>query len=259
MISLGNNSSRIIGTETSFDPAIGQTVVFLYEGDELALLALAAQFQEKRNRANVYPHEGPVYRMRVEIPRAGVGDELPVDTWEWVTDLAEVSIWSSPLVLQKFKNFAQSVGGTQDDALAVAKKQFKTDLKENTTPTAMAAKGYSGFVLELYTLLLRGQEAVELERKVLRRVRNFSLRYAGRQDVSAVPIVYTTGSLISTFGIPGFIAAQMPVNPGAAPDYTTWAWKRRRFDTQINASINRVVEQTDFVFAAWANLTHEVL
>jgi len=249
IISIGNNSVReIAGGEHDFDPAIGYTNVRLYEGDEESLVSMAAGFNSKGWKSTVYHHAGPVHRMRVQIAKVPLSEiETPVDTFGWDTELAQESIFSNPQVL---------AAAGSDDEIARWKASYKEPLKESKLPSTLTT--FSAEQLELYTLLLRGQEAVEVERLVLRRTRTFTLRYPQPIRLTSVPEIYTSSALISAFDIPGSVAAQFPATPGTTPQYTVWGWKKRRDSSNILVAQGRVEENKDWVFAAWSRMPHVI-
>jgi hypothetical protein len=249
---IGNNSARVIDIELEFDPAEGITEVWIYEGSEEALKDLAAGFVSKGNKAHIYTHVGPVKRMRVTFARRQTsGEEVPIDLYEFETDLAQESIWSNPKVIDAAGN---------DDLLAGWKEDFKTHLKNNTPPSQTGfatAEGASTKKLELYTLLLRGQEAVEVERLVLKRSRTYTSRYVPQQFLEPIPTIYSGARLAAVFDIPAFISRRFPAAPTIRPDYTFWGWKKRRDATRIQIG-GRTEETTDWVFAAWSQLPHNI-
>ena len=81
VIHIGDTTAREISRECIFDPVNGPTTVSLWEGSEEDLTAQAQLFNAQGFRAQVFPHEGPVYRMRVAMPDENPNSP-PVDTWE---------------------------------------------------------------------------------------------------------------------------------------------------------------------------------
>lgn len=255
VINIGNTGVReITGGEHDFDPSLGYVFTRVYEGDEDSLISMGAGFQLKGWKANVFHHAGPVWRLRVSIPKVPLNQiETPIDTWGWDTELAQESIFSNPRVIAS----TGLTGAAADDLLAQWKKDFKSKLKENDLPSTT---GFSDRKLELYTLLQRGQEAVEVERLVLRRRRTFTLLFPAPIQLNSIPRIYTSTQLIHDFDIPSKIQAQFPATPGPSetPQYTTWGWKKRRDSSEILIASGRVEETKDFLFAAWSNLPHYI-
>jgi hypothetical protein len=256
---IGEPSAVLFATDREFDPQAGFVYVQRYNGSEAAVRALETGFIAGRARTRIV-QDGPHYILEVRTAAPQDGSvELPIDKWEFDTDFVQDPIWSGPKIIAAAAAFGatQNPVLTADDVIKQWRDDFKTKSDAKTLPKDT---GFTGDKLHLYVSnVVRGQEAIEVERAILTRVRSFSATYAGQVILDAVPKVYTTGSLISLFAIPPAIANRLPGNPAYTPLYTAWGWKKRKDSSEFILAINKVQETKDFVFAAWDTLSHDII
>lgn len=108
----------------------------------------------------------------------------------------------------------------------------------------------------LFELFSRGAEAYESPRFVVTRSRVIPVGYAQPAEVSATELIYTTGQLIATFGVPQGFRQKLPITGPTTPSNTMWGWRVRANDSQFHPSVNKVEERMEWAFAAWSTLLY---
>jgi hypothetical protein len=252
---IGNNNARSIMTGLDFDPETGWVWRETWEGSEDAIKAVQIQYAAAGYRSRSYQQEGPVWRgdfTRAPSPEEG-GQAEVTDQWEFDTEFVQQSIYESPNVI--------AAAGNDDESLSIAKSAIEQAISDRLSLSEFQTKFPTAtpLAIQLFVLRTRGQQAVEVERLVVRRVRTLTISTAQRVTLDAVPRIYSTAALINTFGLPQFIADRLPAIPGAAPNYTAWAWKKRRDTSTFIAQLNKFQEIRDWVFAAWSTLTYQLI
>lgn len=239
----------------TFDPASGETLEHAWRGPKAPIFALYAAFRRSGIRASV-TNSGPVYTLTAEIASLiNEGEETPLDDWEIDHEMVQVSVFNVPEVTAEAKTYTSKAQYRKDIEDAVRKGETKP-------PMYNPATGVYPFSNWVYTELSRGNEATELDRIVLRRVRHFSFKYAKRAELTVLPTVYKTPALLRVFSpVPDVIQKQLPADPGPAdtPELTEWGWKVRRDKSVPIPRLNKVREEKEWVFAAWALLNHRVV
>lgn len=237
-----------------FDPAVGETLEHSWHGPKAAIFALYSAFKAAGVRADV-SNRGPVYMLTAEIaPLINEGEETPLDDWEIDHEMAQVSIFNVPEVTAEAKTYTSLAKYRKDIEEAVRKGDPAPPMYKAGSPPLFPVS------LAVYIELARGNEAIELDRIVLRRVRHYSAKYAQRAVLTVLPTVYKTAALVRQFApVPPVIQAQLPADPTTAPDYTVWAWKVRRDRSVPVPRLNKIKEEKEWVFAAWAELNHLIM
>lgn len=255
---IGAGGATLVKTGREFDPQQGFIYVSTYEGNEASIRGLESVFTAAKARTRV-EHDGPVYSIEVRnaAPSSADGAEQPLDKWNLDIDFAQESIWSAPHVLSAAAAADETGTFTADDMIAYWKSAIKA--KQEETIVAPAATGFAEPLRQIYANIIRGQEAYEVERPTLSRVRTYSASYATRIRIEAIPTVYTTTALILSFAVPALIVAQLPDNPAYTPPYTAWSWKKRKQSSETVVALNKIQETTEWVFAAWDTLTYNVV
>lgn len=241
--------------EANFDPQYGNQVVETWCGTKIAIYSLADGFRVTGAKVR-FRNNGPLYTLTATFSNTATRDgtvELPVDKWEIVTEWAQVDLRANPklqLICEQDPG-----AGTGIDKLtkyyALAKEALKTPDQIKLSALNIAPLGQQA----VYHLLSQGVESYEIKRLVLRRVRTTSPQYHAPIVLNAVEQIYTTAALISEpptgVGVPGPITKQLPPNPTLTPKFCDWGWKEREQSSQFVLSLNKIEEQSDWVFAAW--------
>lgn len=240
-----------VNSEWVIDPDLGDSIEETWQGLKYQIFSLAQGFKKIGAKARV-THRGPLYQVIVTIgqtPARGV--EVPVDKYEWDSEQFQVSIFNAAGPSAEALSYSVSA-----NVPLSRYRQVIEDAVKKGTDIAVPFPSESSFpwAWSLYRRLSVGVEAYPLKRLVLRRVRTFSLDYAGRIELSATPIAYSTAALVSTFAIPNKIALQLPEYPSNAdtPAYTRWGWWMRTDRSEQIPALNKVEEVREWVFAAWS-------
>lgn len=258
LTSIGNNNTRLIASQPTFDPEEGWIFQEIYEGPEDSIKALMSTYALAGFRARAYPFEGPVWRAEFSRPpgTSETGAAEITDQWEIDTEFVQESLYLNANVVDVFGS---------DETLSETKKIIERTLDDRGTVNDFITNyqnefniGPSADQIELFVLRMRGQQATEVERTVLRRTRSISIQNGSRVVISATPNIYTSDALIAAFTIPADIQAAMPDDPGPAPSYTAWAWKKRRDTSVFVPQLNKRQETKDWVFSAWSTLTYNL-
>ncbi len=256
-ILIGDTSIREIRREPEYDPTLGPSLVRVFAGSEEAC-GLYAGLLAPYGATQAYQVDGPNWECRVRMGSLDLGDigDIANDQWELDTEFVQEDFWMSPRVLSLFasdsvhSNYKKVIEKAIDDRLTV--DEAVSLWSETFGSTLLNGDPF----FELFHLRNRGDQATEVERKILRRVRTLMLNSTLRTRLDAVPYVYTTHALIAAFAIPSDIAALLPGDPATTPNFTAWAWKKRQDRLQVVPAVGRVQEVTDFVFAAWGTLQY---
>lgn len=257
LISVGDNSARIISNAPAFDPETGWTSTLILEGEEDSLIALMAQYAGLGLRCRPYQFAGPVWRADIlGVPQSEEQTGLPeiVDQWEIDTQMVQESIYSNPKVQAAF-NFDNAQISLASSLIeeAISKHRSLEEFKaDNTGPIP----GQTDALFDLYSLRSMGQQATEVERCVLSRNRTIPIQHAQRATQDAVPRTYTTAALIDLFGVPSYIQNLLPTTPASANPLQTWAWKKQVDRATIIPQVNKCLEVRQWVFASWSNATY---
>lgn len=259
---IGTPGATMVESGRDFDPTNGYTYWSKYEGNEQSIYGLEAAFAAAGNKVRV-SRDGPVFMLEVRYGAPANGQqEVPQDKWNFDIDFVNVSIWSAPDVISAAATAASETNAlsgdtfTADDFINYWRRAIKDKMGE-PTPDSADESGFAEPLKEIYANIVRGQEAFEVERPVLTRVRTISVSYAGAVVLEAKPVFYSTAKLIALFNLPASIAGRLPANPAFTPDYTQWGWKKRKDTSEFVLALNKVQEVKDWVFAAWSTLTYE--
>jgi hypothetical protein len=283
MSTLVGEATLKVGSSLVYDPVRGPELRETYKGTETGLNALASAFSLSGNRTEM-SNDGGTWTLVVTFATEtndGSGSETPVDKWDISRDYYLEPIWAHPNVHSLAKNMNTAVSAM--DNLAAIRRDIENALN-GKIPTSQDNSGnsvtyeeytegpvpptyfetspapWSAAKLRLYKLMVRGLESFETERCVISRVRSFSIGYPTRMKLDAIPVVYTTNSLISTFDVPAVIQAQLPDEPSSdqTPDGTQWAWKLRKDHSTINY-YGKVEETREWVYSAWSTDVYNVI
>jgi hypothetical protein len=247
-----------------FDTVHGDGIQETYAGPLQALLGLASSLKSAGVRCEVTQEAGRSVLSAIWPSIEDGTVETANDRYELSTDLVEEDIWNNPQVYSlAVSELASYDPGTRTvttagDLVALWKSRIEFALKGNDDGTAQTPTeaGFENSELALYNAVLAGATSYESERVVLRRVRSISIRYATPTTPVAIPRIYTTAQLVSTFGIPSGIAARLPMNPTYAPLGLTWTWRKRQ-DTSVYTWSGKVEEVKDWVFAPHSTVCYD--
>jgi hypothetical protein len=243
----------LVETSEIFDPAQGFQVQEEYQGTELGIDVLSNAVLLAGGRTT-RTRKGGAHVLQVRwasLDQKNGGPETANDNYSIECEEVQPSIWEHPTV-----TFAADLSGDP----YLWRKAVENFLK-NPTPAAFGNLSPEGQQVAQY--LLRGGSVFASHIPVLSRQRTFSLQYTTKLKVEAVPAVYTTSAMVSSFGIPSAVAAQLPDNPtiadGVTPSGTVWAWKIRRQNTRYVPALNKVEETIDWIFSAWATWVYPLI
>lgn len=248
VISVGNNSLRIISKEPEFDPQNGYSTRYVYEGSERSCHALMAEAELQKCFGRAYQVAGPVWRAELRISSGDVpnADEVQ-EQWTFSKEFVQVDMRNHPNLLAAYNN--------DPETLNLSFKTIDDAIKNGTGGSSIPA----GIDTDVYILRSFGVKAFEVERLILRRRITYAAQATPSATLEAIPSIYTTAALIRDFNIPAGVANRLPANPTVTPTGFVWGWKRRVDETDIQPRVNKTTEQTDWVFAAWPALIYTVV
>jgi hypothetical protein len=247
----------------TFDPATGDTLEHSWSGPKAAIFALYGAFRRSRIAARV-EHRGPVYTLQANIGALQNDAETPQDEWEIDHEMVQTSLFNVPEVTQEAQRWVAEVNsspGPQPAGVVPTVAMYRRLLEDAVRkgePNPLPSQFWPIASL-VYLELSRGNEATELDRIILRRIRHFSPQYPERAKLTRLPNVYSTLALIETFSVPKLIQDQLPATPppGDTPKNTFWGWKVRRDRSVVIPRMNKIREEKEWVFAAWARLNYQ--
>jgi hypothetical protein len=240
------NQCDLVERKFVTDPVAGSSWVLTYEGTAYGVELVGASLLSFGAKIDV-TEDGGKCRLVATFAKdpATASDpaaEVPKDRYDLDWELVQASIFSIPAATNEAKGYV-SAAQYKKDITDAANNGDKYPLSESSYPVGKL----------LYQLLTRGTEHYEFKRPVLSRVRTYTDKYPNRTVIEQRETVYTTSSLISTFGIPSDIQAVLPLNPGTTdtPDNAVWAWKLRGERLSYNSGTRRYEESLTWAFAAW--------
>lgn len=245
----------------TFDPATGDTLEHSWSGPKAPIFALYSAFRRSRIAARV-DHKGPVYTLRANIGALQNDAETPQDEWEIDHEMVQTSLFNVPEVTQEAYRWVEEAGSVTGPpaegivhTIAMYRRLLEDAVKRGE-PNPLQTYPIASLV---YLELSRGNEAMELDRIILRRIRHFSPQYAERAKLTRLPNVYSTLALIETFAVPKLVQDQLPATPATedTPRNTFWGWKVRRDRSVVIPRMNKIREEKEWVFAAWARLNYQ--
>lgn len=169
-----------------------------------------------------------------------------VDRYTFAKEQIEKEIWTLPGVQAEALTF----GGGMSAYRALLEDTAETlDGAEETILNSSQFDPYP-IMRKILIELTRGATAYEDEYITLRRERVVGIKYTPKLSLEANSIIYTTGELISVFGIPNFPYITMPATPTTPPN-SRWGWRSRKQEVQfIEGQKIQVIQ--DWVYAAWS-------
>lgn len=239
----GNPGAKLQKVEPYFDPATGWGRRETWAGPKAAIDAKAAEIGLagiKFTTSQKGPHKALVCDIP-GVPDGGQTGEDIADTYEFVAEWAQESIFANPKVI--------AAAGTAE-TLVNWRYQIEKALSAKP-PTALSGSP-AAMLQALYWLRARGVESFELRRIVFRRTRTLPVNHPSTVKMDFLEDIWTTAQLISDFDIPQEIADQFPANPAITPVGTIWGWKYRQDSSQILYGIGgKKTEIKEWMFAAW--------
>jgi len=246
--------------EFSYDPVAGRSQREVWTGTQRAMQSLAATYEQAKVKCLLSFDQGQVTLSTEWTSIQDPAGEVPSDRYEFSNEFTQESIWKSYWLFAA----ASASAPTADPLTTIAawRSQCEDSLKSDTNggPVAPASTGFTGSQLLIYTGLVLSGDTYERDRLVLSRVRTVSQQYANQVLPAALPNIYTTDKLVSTFAIPSDIAARLPSDPSASISGLTaklyaagliWGWRKRRETSIIIKHNSRVEEVMDWVFDMW--------
>jgi hypothetical protein len=212
------------------------------------------------------------------------------DQWNFTTEIIDADYWASPMLFKKTK----AILNLSDDAtrarLTFWRAMIEQNLKVKYGPDAIPAKdsdgtrlagptsmanfqyinedGYTlpppadgsiGMIKEIYEWLAAGQKSVLTSNVSIQRRRQVPVKSALRFKADAIQYVWPRAKFITEFKIPTHIQTLLPVDSTQVPFTTAvWGYRLRRHDAEASAANSRVVENLEWVYAAWSNITHDI-
>tara|TARA_R110000782_G_scaffold52263_4_gene112125 strand:+ start:6100 stop:6864 length:765 start_codon:yes stop_codon:yes gene_type:complete len=230
-----------------WDPVQGKSIELAYKGSNAEIISLGIAFEGLGYRHSITTRTG-FNELRVNIPLTSAVNgiaETPTEDWEIDSNIQEVEILTSAVV-------AASLSEVENNALKAALDFYQTGDSANLT-VEKPKFNTNATALAVYNLKTKGYDSLPESRPVLRYSRNFSGSYGGSIQVNLARTIYTTASLISTFGVPASIQGDLPSNPSGSetPPYTTWAWLQTRHSRLRGIRSDRYNEVREWQFAPW--------
>ncbi len=271
-----------VSADTVFDPQRGFETRETWRGNINACNLLAAGFRAVGFRTSVEFTDGAgQVNVFIQLDVApGAPPEMPIDRWEIDKDYFQASVWSNAQIQGQIAAFATLTGLSFDTLLAEMRRVLENaqngrrlilaspsdpDMIELYRPATTGPlppdtlvvrnNTYRQFFIDVYNLILRGGD-FEAERVVTRRLRSFSVNFASRMVLDAVPKIYSPRAFYDTFGVPLVIQRQLPAEPAFTAPVSKWAWKLRRDGSVINW-FGKVEEQREWVYADWSILEYD--
>lgn len=262
-----------------FDPVTGANVVKTYEGTA-AQMDVVEEYWRLLNIADNTP-TGKGYRTtRSKTPQKHTvvvrvpDDILYTDRWSldsevgavpiwWTTDVKAYNPFMAALDLSietDFRRFLFRVGLINSAVTLIQSGQDPNEAMSGLddeiglTMTPFNAQEY-----QLMFLIIKDGGYANIKHPVLKRNRTIPFAVAGGTTLVGPPKTYSTATLISTFGVPSEVAAQIStVDTGLPTTYPNfvWSWKLRRDDSETMIGYARTMECRDWVFGNWSTITH---
>ena len=281
------NGAVLVSTEQVYDPRDGFATQQRYKGTLYSLQVLQAQFSAGGARVTL-ENDGGVNSLLVTFSGTAFGTdpetpEVPNDQWTVDTDYVQQSLWVNPKIIKllgvdvdvqsvKFEAYVADVRALCERALTGYKFTntpgtpsepfvFEEAAAGSKGPLSPKQAGFEDMVLypsvpKIYSLLLLGAEAYEVERIVVTRSRTFTAGYTQRKPLDIIGKVYSPASFVSTFSVPAIVSAQLPTPPTEKPPNTEWGYKQRGNNSTIMWS-GKIQEKADWVLAAWSTLLYD--
>lgn len=259
-VQVGNVNSRLVRTESNFDPQSGRTFTLIYEGDETSIKKQEANFVADGYRTWISQIEGAKWQLRVNQPDTETTPDEAVDRYEIATEYVSESIWGNPKIVKLFLNPGESItASVLYERIAESRKNIESAIDSGKAPTL--GTGLTLNETKVMKLVMMSTDSYETERFVLKRTRTIAYESANRAVIQKVPRIYTSTSLVGAFGIPDGISNLISNIAGAldaAPEYMAWGWKQRQNTQTFLSNTSKVEEVQDWVFALWSTLLYDV-
>ena len=250
----GNMAAWRLKADIAFNPRYGYTARETWTGPPQAVLALYNFLTLNGYRVQIST-QGPLYTLTVDKGAdPNTVPEVPVDHWTIDMEAEQVSVWKHPAVNAAL--FSQ--GGNDSGAVALKKQIMDSVNQGKTIPPSCAS---SGPLYAAWRALVRGQTAYEIKRPVLGRQRSFSLAYAPRMVLDQVEKIYDQSVMQKYFAVPNVIFNQLPVISTLPPPLvgTAWAWKVNTSRAEEVPALNKVQENTDWIFNMWSTDFYQLI
>lgn len=262
MIQHGKGSVSISTTRRR-DPAFGDQLVTTYRGTPSQLTLIELQ-QAALGFRTEYRDNNGITELAVIGGSVAQGQEQFVDRWSIDTVTVDVSIWASPELEGLLeKKLSVPYPGTLTPIVTVSFRNYlQRALEAGWTIAELATfTGIPDATRDaVYNRLLQGEETYPERRPVLTRIRSYSIERPNSRVVIAgfkTP-VYTTSALISGFGVPSVVQAQLPSDPSKTPDDKTWGWKLSQDVLDIDRARYVYEEQKVWEFGAWPTFFYDI-
>ncbi len=228
----------------STDPVGGARTIITIHGTEEGLLPLFQSCIAQGMTAHLRQINGPVFEIEVQTPTTEA-----TTRYSFRKQFTELDLRGHPELIER-------AGSATQLAAVIKEIDRAVDAGENYDPTA---DGIGGIWDDLYRSWARGVRAYPEERLVLRRTRIADVSVEPPVVPQIFPSVYTTETLIETFGIPPTYANLLPDNPAFVPPGTAWGWLIQDESLDIVADTGRTEHTIEWVFAAWDEMLYEVI
>lgn len=235
-----------------FDPSTGATFYQIWRGPKKSILAKAAQFRAAGWKVSRQKWSGPFYQIRCTLTGnyqnpTNPGLEVPIDRYRITTELAQIDLRANPKLI---------AGSGSEADLALLIHDIDEALKDGLT---LGDINISPVDVPVFNLRARGQQAYEIKRPVLTRIRSVSANYPRQFVIEPQPVIYKTAALIRVFGIPVAVSRRLAPDPAVKPSDTEWGWLWRQQDSDIVSTTTRVEEMDSWIFAAWSTATYDIV
>lgn len=239
-VTVGYSGLSQVGTERVFDPVSGAETFIIIEGSQASLETFAAQQQQYGRRVSVFPHEGPIYRARIQFNIAPLQGSVVggADSWEFSHSNREVDIFSHPDVENS---------GVSDEDFTSYREAI-----ENRQALPAGAPSIWETVKQQYD---RGNTSYLLSHLVLRRRKVIPATFNQGSKFFGQGTVYSSAALVSTFSVPGSVANQIPDTSGLdTPSDASWGWFLMGQESNIVPAQNKHEEVLEWELAAWSTI-----
>jgi len=245
-------------------PTTGHTLIETFRGARAALETLEASFTDLGASTSLATRGSNLWELSVvvDVDLSNSVAETPVDSYRWDDEFYTEDNYSNPLVtkpttypnISDFPSSGQAGSVTSTQLASIEKLVAKYQSGDSTYVTDWTnLLASNSWAADVAYFRMRGVTSYELKRPVLTRIRTYSTQYTQRQQVEAVPSVFSSLSLISAEDFPTVIQNQMPANPPAelTPPITAWGWRKRAQTTEVIPAQAKISETTSWTFAAW--------
>jgi len=235
--------------EASYSQTQGWEQEIRYRGWAADLLALGDAFIAAGWEARTETTNSQWPTLIVKVPNDG--EEEHTDRWEFNIGFKQQDLFSNAGIIQ----YLLTGGFTAPEIVDLA-VQLRKYLDADTS-NGVVDNAQGDAAAAVYQMMQQGQEFVEVAQPVISRKRTYDISYSGTlMSTQVTQKVYSTAGLISTFGVPTIVQAQITADPATAMTNFAWGWKMRKNNLVIIPSKNKIEEQVDFEYDLWSTVAY---